>query len=203
MNIKKVAMSKNRTVWISALVAIMALTGFAMATNAKSNTYTISESGSFFSGIQQTGVYGPATSDLAITSGKGGGLGQTSTQARFVWDLLSITPNLDPDSGTYPYVMHVFCVGSANPADTSNFVLRAESRGDLLFGEANCSLSTNKFNGDTGAFKLHIVGTITGGTGKFEGATGTFVTVSIGATLPGPGGYFGWVVSKGKIIIDE
>lgn len=200
---KKFMSSKNRTVWISALVAIMALTGFAMAANAGSKTYTISESGSFFSGIQQAGVYGPATSDLAITSGKGGGLGQTSTQARFVWDYSSIVVNPDPDSGTYPNVMNVYCVDVSNPANTSNFVLRVESRGDLLFGEANCSLSTNKFNGATGAFKLHIVGTITGGTGKFEAVTGTFVTDSIGATLPGPGGYFGWVVSEGKIIIDE
>lgn len=203
MNIKKPTVTKNRALWASALIAIMALTGFAMAANPESKTYKISESGSFFSGIQQTGAYGPATSDLAITSGKGGGLGQTSTQARFVWDYVFLV-NSDPDAATYPSVMHVFCVDpSINPANTSNFVLRAEKSGDLLFGEASCSSSTNKFNGDTGEFKLHIEGDITGGTGKFADATGTFDIESQGAALPGAGGHFGYVVSKGEIIIDE
>lgn len=201
MNLRKSSVTMNRTLWASALIAIFALTGLAVAGDHEheSHTYKISESGSFFSGIHQDGVpgYGPATCDLAITAGQGGGFGQTNTQARFVWDYLSIVPNTGPDFGTYPFLMHASGVST----NKSNFVLRAEN-GDLLFGEPSAS-STNKFNGDTGAFKLNIVGTITGGTGKFAGATGTFVTESKGATLPGPGGYFGWVESKGKITIDR
>jgi hypothetical protein len=199
MNFKKSSVTKNRTLWASALIAIIALAGLAVAGDHEheSHTYKISESGSFFSGIQQNGAYGLATFDLAITAGQGGGFGQTNTQARFVWDYSSIGPNPDSDSGTYPYVMHLSLV---SPRDKSNFVLRAEN-GDLLFGEPDAT-STNKFK-DSGAFKLNIAGAITGGTGKFAGATGTFVTESKGATLPGPGGYFGWVESKSKISIDR
>jgi hypothetical protein len=188
MNFKKSSVTKNRTLWASALLAV------AGDHEHESHTYKISDSGSFFSGIQQSNfVYGSAISDLAITSGQGGGLGQTNTQARFVWDY-AILPNPDPD---YPSVMHASGVST----NKSNFVLRAEN-GDLLFGEPDAT-STNKFNGATGAFKLNLAGAITGGTGKFAGATGTFVTESKGATLPGPGGYFGWVESKGKITIDR
>ena len=192
-----------RAAVILALIAMSPFGSFSPNVSAHGpKTYNISESGSFFSGIQQTGVYGPVTFDLAITSGKGGGLGQTSTQARFVWDYV-FSANPDSDSGTDPTVMHVKCVDFVNPANTSNFVLRAGISGNLLFGQASCGLlSTNKFNDATGEFKLHIVGTITGGTVKFAGATGTFDIESKGATLPGPGGYFGYVVSEGTIIIN-
>lgn len=198
MNIRRSIVTKRGILWASSLIAIMVLTGLAMGGHEdKSHTYKISESGSFFTGIQQANVvYGLATSDLAITAGKGGGLGQTNTQARFVWDYL-ILPNPDPDAGTYPLLMHI----SGSPINKSNFVLRAEN-GDLVFGEASPS-STNKFDGSTGAFKLNITGIITGGTGKFAGAIGTFVTESKGATLPGPGGYFGWVESESKITVDK
>lgn len=198
MNIRRSNVTKSGILWASVLIAIFALTGLAVAGHHEhgSHTYKISESGSFFSGIQQANFYGLVTSDLAITSGQGGGFGQTSTQARFVWDYVIVT-NPDPDSATYPLMMHA----SGVPTNKSNFVLRAEN-GDLLFGEASAS-STNKFDGATGTFKLNIVGTITGGTGKFAGATGTFVTVSKGATLPGPGGYFGWVESNSKITINK
>jgi hypothetical protein len=186
---------------------MMAVTGLATAAHAGPKTYKISESGSFFSGIQQQGFSELVTSDLAITAGKGSGLGQTSTQARFVWDFSSIKDNPDPDLTTYPQMMPLSCNDpNSNPPFLSqggNFVLRVESRGDLLFGAADCNVSTNKFNGETGQFKLHIEGTITGGTGKFAGATGTFVTESTGAVLPGPGGYFGYVVSEGAITINS
>lgn len=195
MDFKKSSVTKRGTLWASTLIAIIALAGLAVAGH-ESHTYKISESGSFFSGINQVGVWGPANFDLAITAGQGGGFGQTSTQARFVWDYV-IVPNTGPDFGTYPFLMHA----SGDPNNKSNFVLRAQN-GDLLFGEPDAS-STNKFNGATGVFKLNITGAITGGTGKFAGATGTFVTESKGATLPGPGGYFGWVESKSKISIDK
>lgn len=200
MNIIRSNMAKRGILWAAAaIVAILALTGFAVAGHHEhDHTYKVSESGSFFSGIQQDGAYGLTKFDLAITSGQGGGFGQTSTQARFVWDYFSIGTNPDSDVGTYPQVMHLSLV---IPRDKSNFVLRAEN-GNLLFGEPDAT-STNKFNGTTGAFKLNLAGAITGGTGKFAGATGTFVTVSKGATLPGPGGYFGWVESNSKITINK
>jgi hypothetical protein len=92
--------TRNGPLRTVALIAMMAVTGLATAAHADPNTYKISESGSFFSGIQQQGFSGLVTSDLAITAGKGSGLGQTSTQARFVWGAISATPGTDPDSTT-------------------------------------------------------------------------------------------------------
>lgn len=192
-------MKEDRARWILALlVAGLVLEGSMVAAAPGFKKYKILESGSFFSQQKQSGVYGDATFDLAMTSGKGGGLGDTSTQARFVWDYTSIVANPDTDNPPYLYQMNL----AADVIPTSSgFVLRAH-HGDLLFGKADPS-STNKFNDATGEFRLDINGVITGGTGRFEEATGTFVIVATGATLPGAGGYFGWVVSEGEIKIDK
>ena len=149
------------------------------------NPFIIEESGSFVSKV----IEGKA--DLVITSGKGQGTAQTSTQSVIEWG-----PFLEGlCDGNYGYESDLV-IGRS--------VIRTVQ--GLIFASFDIGQGTNCFNLTTFIGTISLEGGVTGGTGFYESATGTIkVTGTVYPVLfaPGPEVKFGGVELKAELSLNK